>query len=121
GDLGEDVVGVEARIRRARREEAQEGLDVRRVVRPRGDVGRRLLFPGPVARGVTDRAVVGDAGEADDLFREADGQLPALLPEDAERAVAARSRRAVEAPSDDQNVFRYSISASFSADDSSVP
>src|SRR5439155_21049339 len=69
------------------------GLEVRRVVRPRGAVGRRLLFPGPVARGVTDRAVVRDAGEADELLREADGQLLALLPEDAERAVAARSRQ----------------------------
>ena len=50
---------------------------------------------GAVARGVADRAGLGDAREAHGLLGEADRQLAALLPGDAEGAVAARAGQQV--------------------------
>ena len=56
---------------------------------PVGHDDRRRVGRGAVARGVADGAGLGDAREAHGLLGEADRELAALLPGDAEGAVAA--------------------------------
>ena len=56
---------------------------------PAGTITGRRVGRGAVARGVADGAGLGDAREAHGLLGEADRQLAALLPGDAEGAVAA--------------------------------
>ena len=94
-DLRHHGVGVESRILGAVDQEAEERLQVERVVRPGRHQDRVRIVFGAIAGGVADRTVVGDTVETDAPLGKTDRQLPALLPGHTERGIAARAGQLV--------------------------
>jgi hypothetical protein len=94
-DFGHQDVGVEARVLGAVDEIAEEAFDVGGMAGAADHENRVGIRRRPVAGGVADGAVVGDAGEADGFLGETHGQFLAHLPGHAERGVAARDDLAI--------------------------
>ena len=88
-DLGHHAVAGPARVVGGGLEEVEEGHGVGGVRGAGRHDDRRGVGGGAVARGVADGAGLGDAREAHGLLGEADRELAAFLPGDAEGAVAA--------------------------------
>ena len=94
-DLRHHPVPRPARVVGRGLEEVEECHGVRGVRRPRRHDHRRGVRARPIARRMADRAGLGDAREAHGLLREADRQLPALLPGDPERRDSRPGRQQV--------------------------
>src|SRR5262249_23950687 len=89
-NLGENSVGVEARVLPDIDEKPQEPLHVGRVRRRGGDHVRRFVRLAAPGTGVADRTVVGHTREANDTLSKADGQFLACSPYEPNRFVPAR-------------------------------
>ncbi len=76
---------------RGRDQKAQQSLQVQRMRRAADRELRRRVRAEPIARGVAQRAIEGDALVAEPLDRQSDRQPFSLLPGEPERAVAAIS------------------------------
>ena len=94
-DLGEQRVGVEARVGGGGEQEADVLLRRGLVRRGGGDDRRRLVRPRAIAGGVAGGAVDADARKADRHLREADRQLATVLRQEAEGGIPARRRQQI--------------------------
>ena len=94
-DLGHQRVGIEARVFGTVDQEAEERLEVERVIGSGRLEDRVRVVADTVARGVADGTVVGDPIEAYPALCEADRQFLAVLPCDAERRIPTGPRQLV--------------------------